>query len=102
MMRARCDGGPGSGGRGDGGPADGGALDRWADAVAVMPPGPGGLAATLGALASAAALERTADRAIAILAALDAPLRGRYPDAGVRINDLAEAGGRGVVPAVAA
>ncbi len=83
------DGGPGSGGRGDGGPADGGALDRWADAVAVMPPrSRAGLAATLGALASAAALERTADRAIAILAALDAPLRGRYPDAGVRINDL--------------
>ncbi len=72
---------PGLGGRG--------ALDRWADAVAVMPPrSRAGLAATLGALASAAALERTADRATAILAALDAPLRGRYPDAGVRINDL--------------
>ena len=65
-------------------------LARWADAVAVMPPrSRAGLAATLGALASAAALERTADRATAILAALDAPLRGRYPDAGVRINDLA-------------
>jgi DNA helicase-2/ATP-dependent DNA helicase PcrA len=54
-----------------------------------MPPrSRAGLAATLGALAAAVALERTADRAIAILAALDAPLRGRYPDAGVRINDL--------------
>ena len=44
--------------------------------------------ATLSALAGAAALDRTADRAAAILAALDAPLRGRYPDAGVRLNDL--------------
>ena len=71
------------------GPAGGGALQRWADAVAVMPPrARAGLAATLGALAAAVPLERTADRAIAILAALDAPLRGRYPDAGVRINDL--------------
>ena len=86
----RGDVGPASGGRGDGGPAGGGALQRWADAVAVMPPrSRAGLAATLGALAAAVALERTADRAIAILAALDAPLRGRYPDAGVRINDLA-------------
>jgi DNA helicase-2/ATP-dependent DNA helicase PcrA len=75
---------------GEPGPAPGLALARWADAVAVMPPrSRAGLAATLGALASAAALERTADRAAAILAALDAPLRGRYPDAGVRINDLA-------------
>jgi len=65
-------------------------LDRWADAVAVMPPrSRAGLAATLGALAAAVALDAVADRAIAILAALDAPLRGRYPDAGVRINDLA-------------
>ena len=74
---------------GSGGSPPGPALARWADAVAVVPPrSRAGLAATLGALASAAALERTADRAIAILAALDAPLRGRYPDAGVRINDL--------------
>ena len=64
-------------------------LARWADAVAVMPPrSRAGVAATLGALASAAALDAVADRATAILAALDAPLRGRYPDAGVRINDL--------------
>jgi len=75
---------------GDGGPGGGGALQRWADAVAVMPPrSRAGLAATLGALAAAVALDAVADRAIAILAALDAPLRGRYPDAGVRINDLA-------------
>jgi DNA helicase-2/ATP-dependent DNA helicase PcrA len=46
------------------------------------------VAATLKALAGAAALERTGDRATAILAALDAPLRDRYPDAGVRLNDL--------------
>ncbi len=65
------------------------ALSRWADAVAVMPPrARAGLATTLGALATAASLERTADRATAILAALDAPLRGAYPDAGVRIKDL--------------
>jgi ATP-dependent DNA helicase UvrD/PcrA len=77
-----------------GGPAaglgpGGDALSRWADAVAVMPPrSRAAVAATLGALAAAAALERVADRATAILAALDAPLRGRYPDAGVRVNDL--------------
>ena len=36
----------------------------------------------------AAALDRTADRAVAILAALAGPLRGRYPDAGPRLADL--------------
>jgi DNA helicase II / ATP-dependent DNA helicase PcrA len=62
---------------------------RWAEAAAAVPPrARDAVAATLRALAEAAALERTADRAIAILAALDAPLRDRYPDAGVRLNDL--------------
>jgi DNA helicase-2/ATP-dependent DNA helicase PcrA len=64
-------------------------LGRWAEAAAAMPPkSRAAVTATLSALAGAAALDRTADRATAILAALDAPLRGRYPDAGVRINDL--------------
>jgi DNA helicase-2/ATP-dependent DNA helicase PcrA len=42
----------------------------------------------MGALAAAAALERTADRAAAILAALAAPLEFRYPDAALRMADL--------------
>ncbi len=65
------------------------ALGRWNDAVAAVPAkSRDAVTATLSALAGAAALEKTADRATAILAALAAPLRGRYPDAGVRINDL--------------
>ncbi len=65
-------------------------LGRWAEAAAAMPAkSRAAVTATLSALAGAAALDRTADRATAILAALDAPLRGRYPDAGVRLNDLA-------------
>ena len=46
------------------------------------------VAATLSALAAAAGLDSVADRAGAILAALAAPLRARYPDAAVRIADL--------------
>jgi ATP-dependent DNA helicase UvrD/PcrA len=64
-------------------------LSRWAEAAAAIPVKyREAVTATLSALAGAAALEKTADRATAILAALDAPLRGRYPDAGVRLNDL--------------
>ncbi len=64
-------------------------LSRWAEAAAAIPAKyREAVTATLSALAGAAALEKTADRATAILAALDAPLRGRYPDAGVRLNDL--------------
>ena len=64
-------------------------LSRWADAAEAIPAKyREAVTATLSALAGAAALEKTADRATAILAALDAPLRGRYPDAGVRLNDL--------------
>jgi DNA helicase-2/ATP-dependent DNA helicase PcrA len=70
-------------------PAADGALDRWPDAVATVPPrSRAPLAATLGGLAGAAKLERTADRATAILAALDQPLRSRYIDADIRIADL--------------
>jgi DNA helicase-2/ATP-dependent DNA helicase PcrA len=72
-----------------GGRPPGPAPDRWPDAAATVPPrARDAVAATLKALAGAAALERTGDRATAILAALDAPLRDRYPDAGVRLNDL--------------
>ena len=39
-------------------------------------------------LAYAAGRERTADRAVGVLTALDAPIRERYPDAGIRIADL--------------
>jgi DNA helicase-2/ATP-dependent DNA helicase PcrA len=66
-----------------------GALARWPDAVAAAPPrARATLTATLAGLASAAVLERTADRAVAILAALDGPLRSRYIDADIRIADL--------------
>ncbi len=46
------------------------------------------LAATLDGLAAAALLAGTAEQAAAVLAALDSPLRARYPDAAVRIADL--------------
>ncbi len=71
------------------GPADPAPLERWPDAVAAAPPrARAALTATVTALAEAASLERTADRAVAILAALIDPIRARYPDAGVRIADL--------------
>jgi DNA helicase II / ATP-dependent DNA helicase PcrA len=70
-------------------PADPAPLGRWPDAVDAAPrrwrPA---LAATVAGLTAAAAMEKTADRAAAILAALDEPLRARYPDASVRIADL--------------
>jgi DNA helicase II / ATP-dependent DNA helicase PcrA len=70
-------------------PADPAPFDRWKDAVAAAPRrARDGLAATLGALAAAVAVERTGDRAAAILDALRDPLRARYPDADVRIADL--------------
>ena len=49
---------------------------------AAVQPGGGG---TITGLADAAGRERTADRAGAILTALDAPVRERYPDVGIRI-----------------
>jgi DNA helicase-2/ATP-dependent DNA helicase PcrA len=70
-------------------PADPAPLGRWPDAVDAAPqrwrPA---LAATVAGLTAAAAMEKTADRAAAILATLDEPLRARYPDASVRIADL--------------
>jgi ATP-dependent DNA helicase UvrD/PcrA len=70
-------------------PAGPAPLGRWADAVDAAParwrPA---IAATVAGLTAAAAMEKTAERAAAILATLDGPLRARYPDAGIRIADL--------------
>jgi len=69
--------------------ADPGPLQRHGCAVDLAPSRHrAAVAATLSALAAAADLDRVADRAGAILAALVAPLRARYPDAGVRLADL--------------
>jgi DNA helicase-2/ATP-dependent DNA helicase PcrA len=70
-------------------PADPAPLGRWRGAVAAAPArARAAVTATVAALAEAAGLERTPDRAVAILAALVDPLRARYPDAGIRIADL--------------
>jgi DNA helicase-2/ATP-dependent DNA helicase PcrA len=70
-------------------PADPAPFDRWPEATAAAPlRARAALTATVAALADAAGLERSADRAIAILAALVDPLRARYPDVGVRLADL--------------
>jgi DNA helicase-2/ATP-dependent DNA helicase PcrA len=70
-------------------PADPGPLERWPQAVASAPPrARAALSATIAGLAGAARLERAADRAVAILAALAEPVRARYPDASVRLADL--------------
>ena len=64
-------------------------LHRWPAALATAPSrSRQALARTVGALLEAAALTRTAERAATILAALNAPLRARYPDAPVRLADL--------------
>ncbi len=65
------------------------ALARGNEAVAAAPPrSREALAATLHDLAAAAQLAGTAQQAAAVLAALDRPLRVRYPDAAARIADL--------------
>jgi DNA helicase II / ATP-dependent DNA helicase PcrA len=70
-------------------PADPGPFDRWKEAVEAAPRrAREDLAATIGGLAAAGAVEPAGQRATAILAALDRPLRARYPDADVRIADL--------------
>jgi DNA helicase II / ATP-dependent DNA helicase PcrA len=62
---------------------------RWPRAEQALPPrARPALAATVTALAAAAALDSTADLATAILAALRDPLRARYPDAAIRMADL--------------
>ncbi|HEV2374625.1 MAG TPA: ATP-dependent helicase [Streptosporangiaceae bacterium] len=70
-------------------PAEPFPFDRWKDAVEAAPRrAREDLAATIGGLAEAALMERTGDRAAAVLAALVGPLRAHYPDAGMRIADL--------------
>ncbi len=70
-------------------PADPSPFDRWKEAVDAAPRrARETLAQTIGGLADAAAVERTGERAAAILAALLDPLRARYPDADIRIADL--------------
>jgi DNA helicase-2/ATP-dependent DNA helicase PcrA len=70
-------------------PADPFPFDRWATAAeAASARARPAVSATLSALADAARLETVAERAAAILAALAAPLRARYPDAAVRLADL--------------
>jgi len=70
-------------------PADPDPLARRDAAAAAAPArSRDALAATLEGLAGASLLAGTADQAAAVLAALDGPLRARYPDAAVRIADL--------------
>ena len=69
--------------------ADPAPLERWPAAAEVIPArAREAVSATVAGLIAAAALERTADRAVAILAALVGPLSARYPDAGARLADL--------------
>ncbi|HUZ53454.1 MAG TPA: ATP-dependent helicase [Streptosporangiaceae bacterium] len=64
-------------------------LARRGDAVAAAPARSRvTLAATLDGLAAAALLAGTASQATAVLAAVDGPVRSRYPDAAARIADL--------------
>jgi DNA helicase II / ATP-dependent DNA helicase PcrA len=70
-------------------PAEPGPFDRWGRAAQAAPSrSRPAVSSTLSALAAAASLETVADRAAAILAALVAPLRARYPDAPARLADL--------------
>jgi DNA helicase-2/ATP-dependent DNA helicase PcrA len=70
-------------------PADPAPFDRWKEAVDAAPRrARENLAGTIGSLADAAFVERTGERAIAILAALRDALQARYPDADIRIADL--------------
>jgi DNA helicase II / ATP-dependent DNA helicase PcrA len=64
-------------------------LSRWSAAAQCLPPrARPALAATVEALAGAAAMEQTADRAAAILAAVHDPVSARYADAAARLADL--------------
>ena len=66
-----------------------GPLDRWPEAADCLPPRTRPeVSATVGRLIAAARLERTADRAAAVLAAVHDPISARYPDAGARLADL--------------
>jgi DNA helicase-2/ATP-dependent DNA helicase PcrA len=69
--------------------AEPGVFDRWKEAIEAAPRrARDPLAATIGGLAGVAVLEPAGERAVAILAALDAPLRARYTDADIRLADL--------------
>jgi ATP-dependent DNA helicase UvrD/PcrA len=66
-----------------------GPFGRWPAAAGSVPArARAAVADTVTGLAEAAGLERTADRAGAILAALAGPVKARYPDAGPRLADL--------------
>jgi DNA helicase-2/ATP-dependent DNA helicase PcrA len=66
-----------------------GIFERWAGAADSVPArSRAAVAATVTGLIAAAGLDHSGGRATAILAALAAPLRARYPDAGARIADL--------------
>jgi DNA helicase-2/ATP-dependent DNA helicase PcrA len=66
-----------------------GPLDRWPAAAGLLPPRVRpAVSATVAGLIAAAGLERTGDRAAAILAALHDPVTARYPDAAARLDDL--------------
>jgi DNA helicase-2/ATP-dependent DNA helicase PcrA len=70
-------------------PAEPGPFGRWPAAAQAVPRrARGALTATVTSLARAAAEVDTPQLAAAILAALDSPLRARYPDAAIRIADL--------------
>ena len=70
-------------------PAQPAPFERWKDAVDAAPRrARAALAATIGGLAGALAVEPAGGRAAAVLAALNDPLRARYPDADIRIADL--------------
>jgi DNA helicase-2/ATP-dependent DNA helicase PcrA len=64
-------------------------LSRWPEAAGCLPQrSRPAVSRTVEQLIAAAAVERTADRAAAILGALHDPVSARYPDAGVRLADL--------------
>jgi DNA helicase II / ATP-dependent DNA helicase PcrA len=66
-----------------------GPLGRWPEAADCLPPrSRPAVSATVHRLIAAAAVERTADRAAAILSALHDPVTARYADASVRLADL--------------
>jgi DNA helicase-2/ATP-dependent DNA helicase PcrA len=69
-------------------PAEPGPFDRWPAAAEAVPRrARDTVTTTVTSLASAAEAD-TPQRAHRILAALDGPLRARYPDAGIRLADL--------------
>jgi DNA helicase-2/ATP-dependent DNA helicase PcrA len=69
--------------------AEPGPFGRWQDAVDAAPRrSRAALAATMGSLARATALAGPGERAAAVLAALETPLRDRYADAAPRLADL--------------